>query len=97
MEAQEIEAKLETLHTGQKMLFASMERIENGLFGDVAFSNEGLIRKQLRHDEILKEHEKELKKIKDRHFKTTAVVGAAGVASGWGAKAILAKLFAIFH
>lgn len=97
METQAIESKLETLSTGQKMLAASVDRIENGLFGDNAFNNEGLIRKQLRHDQILKEHEAELKKIKDRHFKTTAVVGAAGVAGGWGAKAIIAKLITLFH
>lgn len=97
MEAQEIESKLETLHMGQKMLAASVDRIENGLFGDMAFNNEGLINKLKRHQRIIEEHEAELKKIKDRHFKTTAVVGAAGVAGGWGAKAILAKIFAIFH
>lgn len=97
MEAQAIESKLETLATGQRMLAASVDRIENGLFGDDAFSNEGLIKKQARHEQILKDHAEELKKIKDRHFKTTAVVGAAGVAGGWGAKAILAKIFAIFH
>lgn len=73
MEAQEIESKLETLHMGQKMLAASVDRIENGLFGDMAFNNEGLINKLKRHQRIIEEHEKELKKIKDRHFKTTAV------------------------
>lgn len=94
---QEIASKLETLSLGQKMLAASVDRIENGLFGDDAFSNEGLIKKQARHEQILKDHETELKKIKDRHFKTTAVVGAAGVAGGWGAKAIIAKIIAVFH
>ena len=75
--------------TELKKLFHSVNRIEDGLFGDKTFGEEGLIAKVHRH-------ELELKNIKERHLKTTAIVGAAGAVGGWGLKAIGTKMAAWF-